>query len=44
LQKFLGVGLKTAVLLWIFFVLMTVFMKTLATKYDLPGESIILAV
>lgn len=42
-MKFLGVGLKTALMLWVFFVIMTVSAKVIATKYDIPGQEVIQA-
>lgn len=44
MDKFLGVGLKGALLLWVFVVLMTVMAKVIFTKYDLPGAAVIQAV
>lgn len=38
-EKFLGMGLKKAVALWIFFVLMTVMAKVVFTKYPVKGVS-----
>lgn len=39
MNKFLGVGLKSAVALWIFFVIMTVVAKVVFTKYKVAGVS-----
>lgn len=38
-NKFLGVGLKKAMGLWLFFVLMTVVAKVVLTKYPVAGLS-----
>ena len=44
MDKFLGVGLKTAMLLWIFMMIMTPLAKAIAVKYPIKGLSdIILA-
>ncbi len=43
-DKFLGVGLKTALLLWVFFMILTPLAKSLTVKYPIKGVSeIILA-
>lgn len=37
--NFLGVGLKKAMALWVFFILMTVAAKVILTKYPVAGLS-----
>lgn len=37
MDKFLGVGLKHAVALWVFFVIMTVIAKVAVNKYPVKG-------
>jgi hypothetical protein len=38
-EKFLGVGLKKALALWLFFIILTVMAKTILTKYPVAGLS-----
>lgn len=37
--KFLGLGLKNIVMLWLVFVVLTVMAKTIFTKYPVKGVS-----
>lgn len=38
-SKFLGIGLKNAMGLWLLFILFSVMAKVAFTKYDVPGLS-----
>jgi hypothetical protein len=38
-DKFLGIGLKKALALWLFFILMTVMAKAVLTRYPVSGLS-----
>lgn len=37
--KFMGVGLKNAMALWLLFLLFSVMAKVIFTKYEIPGLS-----
>lgn len=39
MDKFLGIGLKKALALWLFFIILTVMAKVILTKYHINGLS-----
>lgn len=39
MDRFLGIGLKKAIALWFFFIMLTVMAKVIFTKYHVSGLS-----